>query len=95
MPAVRLASIRLASDEDLSVDDAVDVALRAKVDGVEVDLVVWPRVWHDWVMCTEGRDMYGNLPGTPGFTGKFGEFLEAVVALRMLGDYCKILASRP
>ena len=79
----------------MSVDDSVDMAVKAKADGVEVDLVVWPRVWHDWVMCAEGRDMYGNMPGSPDFKGPFGEFEEAVVALKMVGDYCRTLASRP
>lgn len=91
---MRSLSVRLAADEDLSVDDSVDCAIRAKADGVEVDLVVWPRVWHDWVMCAEGRDMYGNIPGTPKFTGPFGEFQEAVVALELVGEYCKAIASR-
>ena len=37
----------LAADEDLTVDDSVELANKAKHDGVEVDLVVWPRMWHD------------------------------------------------
>lgn len=85
----------LAADEDLSVDDSVDVAVKAKADGVEVDLVVWPRMWHDWVMCTEGRDMYGNKPGSAGFKGEHGVFKEATVALELVGTYLKRLAERP
>ena len=39
--------------------------------------MVWPKVWHDWVMCTEGRDMYGHQPGDEEFceeakAAKFG-----------------------
>lgn len=55
----------LAADEDLSVDDAVDFAEKAAEAGTEVDLCVWPRVWHDWVMCTEGRDKVGNKQVRP------------------------------
>ena len=29
------------------MDDSVELANKAKNDGVEVDLVVWPRMWHD------------------------------------------------
>ena len=88
----------LAADEDLTVDDSVEFAERASAAGVEVDLVVWPRVWHCWVMCTEGRDMYGTKPGGEGFTGPeaagFGELKEAVVALELVGTYLQALAER-
>ena len=75
----------LAADEDLTVDDSVDIANRARADGVAVDLCVWPGVWHCWVMCTEGRDMYGNK-GKP--------MKEACVAMRHIGIYLKALAAR-
>lgn len=78
----------LAADEDLSVDDAVDFADKAMADGVEVDLCVWPRVWHDWVMCTEGRDKNGNKPENKPMK-------EAVVALQHVGIYFKRLSERP
>lgn len=90
----------LAADEDLTVDDAVDWAIKATASGVEVDLVVWPKVWHDWVMCTEGRDMYGHQPGDKEFSqvaeaAGFGKLMEATVALELVGVYLQALAARP
>lgn len=90
----------LAADEDLTVDDSVDWAAKATASGVEVDLVVWPKVWHDWVMCTEGRDMYGHQPGDEGFCelardAGFGKLKEATVALELVGSYLQALAARP
>jgi acetyl esterase/lipase len=90
----------LAADEDLTVDDSVDFAAKATAAGVEVDLVVWPKVWHDWVMCTEGRDMYGHQPGDKDFCDKakaagFGQLKEATVALELVGSYLQALAARP
>jgi acetyl esterase/lipase len=89
----------LAADEDLTVDDAVDFANHAHESGVEVDLVVWPKVWHDWVMCTEGRDMYGAKPGDASFSAEaqaqgFGAMKEATVALELVGIYLQALADR-
>jgi acetyl esterase/lipase len=78
----------LAADEDLSVDDAVDLAARASAAGIELDLEVWPRMWHDWVMCTEGRDMYGHKPPDKPLQ-------EAVLALKHAGLYLQRLAARP
>lgn len=43
----------LGADEDVTVDDAVDVAAMAKRAGVEVDLAVWPRMFHCWMCYTE------------------------------------------
>jgi len=46
-------------------------------------------------MCTEGRDMYGNKPGSADFTGgAFGTFKEAEAALELCGTYLKALAAR-
>jgi acetyl esterase/lipase len=46
----------IGADADLTVDDAVDIGVRARDEGVEVDLCVWPRMFHDWLCYTEGRD---------------------------------------
>jgi hypothetical protein len=60
-------------------------------DGVEVDLAVWP-MWHCWVMCTEGRDMHGNV-GKPLKEAVLGaasvvSFLAAVLAEIYLCNVC-------
>jgi acetyl esterase len=84
----------LGADEDLTVDDAVDFAAKASADGVETDLIVWPGMWHDWLMYCEGRDKFSRAPGEDGFTGTFGEFKEGVVCCALIGSYLKTLAAR-
>lgn len=51
--------------------------------GCSVDLVVWPRVWHDWVLHTEGCGGHGARP-----------LREAVEALRLMGVFFNRLAGR-
>ena len=51
--------------------------------GCSVDLVVWPRVWHDWVLHTEGCGGQGARP-----------LREAVEALRLMGVFFNKLATR-
>ena len=79
----------LAADEDLSVDDAVDFADKLARDGVEVDLAVWPRMWHCFVMYTEGRDKHGHKR-----EGGKRPLKEAVLALEHVGKYLRRLAER-
>ena len=51
--------------------------------GCSVDLVVWPRVWHDWVLHTEGCGGQGAQP-----------LREAIEALRLMGVFFNNLATR-
>ena len=72
----------LSADEDVSLDDAVRCAKIAQQAGCSVDLVVWPRVWHDWILYTEGCGGEGAKP-----------LREAEEALRLLGVFMASLAS--
>jgi acetyl esterase/lipase len=75
----------LSADEDVTVDDAVDIAARALAAGVEVDLCVWPRMFHCWQCYTEGRDKNGQ---------KSRPFVEAIESIRHIGVYFQRLAAR-
>lgn len=72
----------VVGDAELVLDDSRAFAARAEACGVQVSLDVWPKLWHDFPMYSEGT---AELPPVP----------EATVALRRIARWIHYVAGRP
>jgi epsilon-lactone hydrolase len=53
-PAGLPATLILVGGDEVLRDDAVRMADRMRAAGCDVEIEIWPHMWHVWYMCTRG-----------------------------------------
>jgi len=68
-PAGLPPTLILVGGDDVLRDDAVRMADRMRTAGCDVELEVWPRMWHVWYMCAK------VMPEARAAIARLGQFL--------------------
>jgi monoterpene epsilon-lactone hydrolase len=65
-----------AGEGEILLDDAKRFSERARAAGVDVNLEVWPEMWHDWHVCVPDLDEANEA------IKKIAEFIRKVISLQ-------------